>query len=129
MPNCSEVLVLVANEKTATLCANSEGETRLLRAIDRTPARDADPRTVSTADRHAFACELMLAMGRDLRDHPYDGVIIFADTPMMAELRTVQTSQISRLLIAQIVGTPSAHCQFPGRGAASANMANEGVLQ
>lgn len=133
MPSCYNVLVLVANENCATLSANSEGETRLLRSINRAPLpqqmhSDSDLLLVTTSARHLFASELMMALGRDLRDRPYDGVVIFADLGMMAELRTVATSEVSRLLIALIAGTPSAPGLLPGFGAAHGDMVGRRAL-
>lgn len=125
MQNSSKVLVLVANEKCGTLCANNEGVTRHLRSIDRiVPVNDADP---SPHARHIFACELMMALGRDASLQDYDGVIIYAEEPMMEELRRVRTSLISRLLIAQIVGRPTPTSHFPGRPA-NVEMAYRAVM-
>jgi len=115
MSGNSNVLVLVADEKCGTLCANSEGNTRLLRCIDRvTPSNDSHTLQES---RHIFACELMMALGRDADLQNYDGVIIYAEEAMMEELRRVQTSQVSRLLMARIVGRPTPTSHFPGRPA------------
>jgi hypothetical protein len=124
MSGNSKVLVLVADEKCGTLCANSEGNTRLLRCIDRvTPSNDSH---TSQEARHIFACELMMALGRDAGLQDYDGVIIYAEEAMMEELRQVQTGVISRLLIAQIVGRPTPNSYFPGRPA-NAQMAYRAV--
>jgi hypothetical protein len=102
MANYSEILVLIANGGNATLCANTDGVTRFLRAIDRVlPAND-------TGDAmHIFACELMMALCRGMDEHAYEGVVIFADALMMKQLRQVQTSTVSRALLAEVVGTPS----------------------
>lgn len=133
MNTASEVLVLVANERNATLCVNSGGVSHLLRSVDRAaPTKnireDATPEHASSSARHTYACELMMALGRSAKERDYDGVIIFAEAPMMEELRQVQTSAISRLLIAQIVGVPTGPCRFPGRSAANAELAYRGAL-
>jgi protein required for attachment to host cells len=125
MEDTSKVLVLVANETRGTLCAASEGTTRLLRSIDRViPSNDSNP---APQARHIFACELMMALGRDASLQQYDGVIIYADEAMMEELRRVQTSLVSRLVIAHIVGRPTPASHFPGRPA-NAEMAYRAVL-
>jgi hypothetical protein len=132
MPSSFSILVLVANEESATLSTNSEGKSHLLRSIDRAPSpqitRYDDPSLISASVRHRFACELMMVLGRALRDCPHDGVIIFADPSMMNELRIVETSVVSRLLIARIVGTQSAKSNFPLR-AANGDMASLRALQ
>lgn len=131
MTNSSEVLVLVADEKRATFCANSHGVARKLRTIDRlTPQNDAadhDPQAAAAA-RNRFACQLMMALGLDAGQHPYEGIIIFAEGPMMEELRRVQTSVVSRMLLAQIVGKPFQASGFPGRSTANAQQAYCGAV-
>jgi hypothetical protein len=125
MQNCCKVLVLVANEKCGMFCVNGDGITQHLRSIDRVvPVNDADP---SPEARHIFACELMMALGRNAGLQHYDGVIIYAEELMMAELRRVQTRLISQLLIAQIVGRPTPTSHFPGRPA-NAEMAYRAVM-
>ncbi len=116
MTGSCEVLVLVAGEKSATLCANSDGHTRLLRPMNRAlPGNGSDEQLAGDA-RQAFACELMMALCRDTGAHAYDGVIIFAEAPMMEELRRIQTRAISRLMLAQIVGKPAQDSRFAGLG-------------
>ena len=115
MSDTSNILVLIADEKCGTLCTNSDGITRLLRCVDRvTPSNDGQ---TSREARHIFACELMMALGRDASLQDYDGVIIFAEETMMEALRCVRTSQISRLLIAQLVGHPTPMSHLPGQPA------------
>ncbi len=132
MQNSFGTLILVANEQSATLCANNDGVTRLLRSIDRVlPINDtqknANHANYSPSGRHIYACELMMALGRGATEHDYDGVVIFAEAPMMEELRSVQTRKISRLLIAEIVGVPSEEqCQF--RSAANTEIAYREAL-
>lgn len=131
MKNSSEVLVLVADEKSATFCANSNGVTRKLRTIDRVaPNNDAPDQDLkaAAAARNRFACQLMMALGRDAGQHPYEGIIIFAEGPMMEELRRVQTSVVSRMLLAQIVGKPFQASDFPGRSAANAQQSYCGAV-
>jgi hypothetical protein len=132
MQKSSEVLVLVANERNATLCSNKAGVTRLLRSIDcispvtRTNDNLDPARSLSTT-RHVYACELMMVLGRYVSERQCEGVIIYADTAMTDEIRSVRTALISQLLIAQIVGTPSEQCHFPGRSAANAELAYSGA--
>jgi hypothetical protein len=129
MTSSSEILVLIANEKNATLCANTDGVTRLLRSIDRVlPANDArGDGENARSTQHMFACELMMALCRGMREHTYEGVVIFAEAPMMGELRRVQTSAVSRALIAEVVGKPSEISHFPGRSSANAQQAYRGA--
>jgi hypothetical protein len=122
MSSDSKVLVLVANEKSATLCSNSNGVTRQLRAINRIAHTDGSF-DASASARHVYACELMMALSRNAREQDYDGVVIFADAAMMEELRGVQTNFISKMLIAEVVGAPSDPCVFPGASAGRAQMA------
>ncbi len=128
MDKSSEVLVLVASEKNATILANHDGVTRQLRSVNRMVPGNDDCEDAQSRARHIFACELMMMLGADAARKNYDGVIIFAEAQMMEELRLVQTSAISRLLIAQIVGKPSEHSQFPGRSAANAELAYRGAV-
>ena len=109
MTNCSEILVLIANEKSATLCANADGVTRFLRSIDCVlPVGSLSQDGVDLLRvRHNFACTLMMALCRSIGDHAYDGVVIFAEAPMMEELHRVQTKTIAMLVIAQVVGKQS----------------------
>jgi hypothetical protein len=128
MEKSSEVLVLVAGENNATILANHDGVTRHLRSVNRMVPRNDNREDGESRARHIFACELMMMLGADASRKNYDGVIIFAEASMMEELRLVQTSAISRLLIAQIVGKPSEHCRFPGRSAANAELAYRGAV-
>jgi hypothetical protein len=131
MASSSQVLVLVADEKSAKLYANKDGVTRLLRLMDRvSPVNDAgDEDHKSASALHVFACELMMALGRCLREQDCDGVVIFAEAPMMEELRLVQTGTVARRLLAQIVGKPTESSRFPGLSAANAQLAYCGGLQ
>jgi hypothetical protein len=129
MTRSSEILVLIANDRNATLCANADGVTRFLRAIDCILPMGSlfqhgeDMLRV----RHNFACTLMMALCRSTVEHVYDGVVIFAEAPMMEELRRVQTKTISQLMIAQVVGKPSEAGSFPGRSAANEQMVYRGA--
>lgn len=131
MANSSQVIVLVADEKDATLSANNDGVTRVLRHMERvSPVNDTeeDCRAGAIA-RHIFACQIMMALSRCAHEHDCEGVIIFAAAAMMEELRRVQTGTVTRLLLAQIVGKPTDACRFPGYSAANAQMAYCGGLQ
>jgi protein required for attachment to host cells len=130
MTGSSNILVLVADEKSATLCANTDGVSRLLRTMHNFPPvndRIGDGDFTST-DQHVFACELMMALCCDTGKYRYDGLVIFADAAMMQEIRRVQTRTISQLVIAHIVGKPAGATQFLGAVGAAAGIGHEGVL-
>jgi hypothetical protein len=126
MISSSEILVLIVNDRNARLCANSNGVTRLLRTIDRfLPANDVCHDIGNAFDTETFfACELTMALCRCMSEQTYEGVVIFAHGPMMEQLRQVQTSTISRVLLAEIVGTPCEAGYFPGRSAINPEPAN-----
>lgn len=130
MTSSTEILVLIANDRHATLCANTDGATRLLRSIEcvlpvGSLCQDGEG---MLRVRHNFACELMMALCRSTGDHMYDGVVIFAEGPMMDELRRVQTKAISQLMLAEVVGIPSGAGPFPGCNAANAQLAYLGAV-
>lgn len=129
MKSANEILVLVADDRNATLCANTDGATRLLRSIECVlPAGGtAQDDEGGLRVRHNFACELMMALCRSTSEHVYDGVVIFAEAPMMDELRRVQTKAIAQLVIAQVVGKPSEASRFHGGSAANAQMGYRGA--
>jgi hypothetical protein len=132
MTNPSEVLVLVANEKHASICVISDGATRMLRSIDRvfhTQDAQEDAQTAALTARNNYACELMMALGRDASHHEYDGVVIFCDAQMTDHLRDVRTSLISRLLIAQILGMPGGPCHIAHNSLVNAESIKQGALQ
>lgn len=115
--NC-EILVLVANGENATLCSNDGEATRLLRQIDRSPRLGAQTPDQS---RYLFACEAMMALSRAARERTCDGVVIFAeDEDIMDDLRQVQTSLVSRLMVAHVIGKPSPGSLLAGRSSADA---------
>jgi hypothetical protein len=124
MAGYSNVLVLVADEASAVLSANTDGFTRNLRTIDRTiPMAKGDLYT-----RYDFACQLMMVLHRIIGENDYDGVLIFADAPMMEELRRVKTERVSRALIAEIVGKPGKANAFPALSAATAQLAYRDLI-
>ena len=129
MSNCSEILVLVADENHATLYANNDGVTRRLRQIERVSPMAVNADEFDGASSHVFACELMMALGRCVREQLYESVIIFAEAPMMEALREVQTGTVAKVLLAQIVGKITETCRFPGIVAANAPLAYQGGLQ
>jgi hypothetical protein len=131
MISSCEILVLIVDDQKATLCANSDGVTRLLRTIDRfLPANDAHRDAGNAFDAGTFfACRLTMALCRYMSERTYDGVVIFAQAPMMEELRKVQTSAISRVLIAEIIGMPSEFGHFPGCSATNAELIYRGALR
>jgi hypothetical protein len=130
MTRSLEILVLIANDRNATLCANMDGVTRFLRSIDCVlPARNPLTETEDLLRvRHNFACTLMMALCRSTGEHAYDGVVIFAEGSMMEELRRVQTKTISQLIIAQVVGKPLDVSPFPGRSATNEQMTSRGAI-
>ncbi|MDB5735876.1 MAG: hypothetical protein JWP16_1190 [Alphaproteobacteria bacterium] len=131
MTDRCEILVLVADDNNATISSNTNGESRLLRTFDRIQPRHREigGSEAAHANRHVFACELIMALGRSAGECSCDGVVIYADASMMDELRQVQTSVIARLIVAQIVGKPARHSQFPGRSVANAELAYRGAVQ
>lgn len=129
MTSSSEILVLIANEDNGTLCANTDGATKLLCSIDRVlpvNERDADD---ECSPRRIFACELMMALSCGIDERNYDGVVIFAEPSMMDELRQVRTSAVSRALIAEVVGKLSDLTLSTSRSNASGQLASMGALQ
>lgn len=115
----SSVLVVFADETKAALCVNSDGVTRVLRTIYQVvPVKDGDRRA-----RHNFACQVMMVLSRYLAESTYDGVMILAEAAMIEELHEVQTFEVSRALIAEIVGKPFEVYSFPDFNAASVPMA------
>jgi hypothetical protein len=131
MTGYSEILVLIANEKNATICANLDGVTRQLRTIEYfSPViDDHNDSKAALSNRYVFACELMMALGRSVRENVCEGVVIFAEAKMMEELRRVQTGTVTRLLLAQIVGLPSEYCGFADFSAANTELAYCEALQ
>lgn len=123
MTDQGEILVLIADENKATLSASTGGVTQLLRSIERVLKDTSHIGEEAIDSRRRFACELMMALCRSVGERICDGVVIFAEAPMMDELREVQTSSISRLMVAHIVGKPSQASQFPSRfpGVSAAN--------
>lgn len=133
MSQTSEILILAAHEKYALIFTLNDGVSRLLRSIEYVlpeckPEDHFNPLHIPCSNQHLFACELMMALVCDVHKHPYEGVIIMADGAMMEELRSVQTSAISRLLITHIVREPSAHGAFTEQGAANALTTYRGEL-
>lgn len=131
MTSFSEILVLIANDSNATLCANADGVTRFLRAIDCVlPVGSLRPENGEDLDRvrHNFACTLMMALCRSAGERAYDGVVIFAEGPMMEELRRVQTKTIAKLMIAQVVGKQPDASTFSDWKAANTQTAVRGAV-
>jgi hypothetical protein len=131
MADGSKILILIANKTNATLCSNVDGVTRYIRTIECVAPPDDMRRPDEEAFDHqnVFVCELMMALRRTTDEHAYEGVVIFAEAPMMEDLRRVQTSDVARLIIARIVGVPSEWPQFSSTGAANLSLAHVGGLQ
>jgi protein required for attachment to host cells len=128
MGRSSEVLVLVADETSATLHANCNGSTRLLHAMDRNSKAQAREDDHARSATQRFADELMRLLNATALRKNCEGVIIFAEGAIMEELRRVQSGLVSRLLIAQIEGRPTQTSLFPGRSAGHAELAYRGAL-
>ncbi len=129
MANSSQLLVLVADENSATLYANNNGVTRQLRQIERISPMDISQQELDATPRHLFACELMMALGRCVRELDCNGVVIFSAPSMTEELRQVQTGTVTRMLLAHIVGKPTPASRFPGVSAANARLAYCGAVK
>jgi hypothetical protein len=129
MSSISEILVLVAGDKKAALYASNDGVSRLLRQIDRASPMTAAGDELDADSGDIFACALTMALGLRVREQDCDGVIIFADAPMMGALHRARTRAVERLILAEIVGEIAETCCLPGFAAAHAPLACHGGLQ
>jgi hypothetical protein len=99
----SPIWVIVANDNDATICASTDGSSRLLRVLAR---KNCAAASVGAA-RHDFARQIMSEMFDGAMRGSYAGVILIANQTLMGAIDRVTGPQIRKLLIAQIVEEPA----------------------
>jgi hypothetical protein len=114
-----EVLILVVNDRCATLCSNCNGVTHFIRSVKgRCPKvpcelrEGADYVGRDVGAKRMFARELIAMLEHDVDDHQYEGVIILADESIDRELRQIGPTRLSHLLIAHLIDPPARCREF-----------------
>lgn len=90
--------VLVAREHDAAICSSENGQSSLLRVIQRNKA----PRQSKEEYQRAFAWQLMSELFRGVRAGSVDGIIIIAAPEMLKQLQRVTLPEIRKMLVAEI---------------------------
>lgn len=89
--------ILVAGERRATIYANSAGETRVVRLLDRVKGPG-----IMHSSRHQFACQVAMVLARAARHYRPKGLAIIAGMSMAQHVLTVITPELRRLIMADV---------------------------